>query len=137
MKTVIAKLLERFEQGRMSRRELVQSLAVAATGAHVLGTPAEGAAQPAARSSAAAFRTTALDHISWWIADFDTDAVREELERRGLNPRRDQGGAGTTTATTRSTRMAGTCRSRSRRTRPRVPFVADRGESRTLDPEGA
>jgi catechol 2,3-dioxygenase-like lactoylglutathione lyase family enzyme len=33
-----------------------------------------------------------VGHISWRIENFDTDAVREELERRGLNPRRDQGG---------------------------------------------
>ena len=159
METVIANLLERFEEGRMSRRELVQTLAVAATGAHMLGTPAEAAAQPASGAGAAAFRTTSLDHISyavadygrsrdfyadlmgwevrsdngesqaslaiadigniiirnnrqgmrqeregrppltgvinhisWRIADFDSGAVREELERRGLNPRRDQGG---------------------------------------------
>ena len=161
METVITKLLHAFEQGRMNRRELVQSLALAATGAHVLASPAAAQAATPASSSAAAFRTTSLDHISyavadygrsrdfyadlmgwevrsdngesqaslrigdvgniiirnnrrpmsqsrpdrppltgvinhvsWRIADFDTDAVRAELERRGLNPRRDQAGGG-------------------------------------------
>ena len=36
--------------------------------------------------------TSVIDHIAWGIEDFDPDAVREELERRDLNPRRDQGG---------------------------------------------
>ena len=36
--------------------------------------------------------TGVINHVAWRIEDFDTDAVREELERRGLNPRRDQGG---------------------------------------------
>ena len=159
MEAVIAKILERFEQGRMSRRELVQSLAVAAGGAHVLASPIGASAATRPADTVATFRTTSLDHISyavadygrsrdfyadlmgwevrsdngesqaslrigdvgniiirnnrqgtrqeregrppltgvinhvsWRIADFDTDAVREELERRGLNPRRDQGG---------------------------------------------
>jgi catechol 2,3-dioxygenase-like lactoylglutathione lyase family enzyme len=172
MEAMIAKLLGSFEQGKMNRRELIQSLAIAATGAHVLSAPAEaraatlplagasipGSTSPAA-SGAASFRTAGLDHISysvsdygrsrdfyadlmgwevsnddgerqatlrigdvgniiirnsrqavsqaregrppltgvinhvsWRIADFDTDAVREDLESRGLNPRRDQGG---------------------------------------------
>ena len=35
--------------------------------------------------------TGVINHIAWRIENFDTDAVREELERRGLNPRRDTG----------------------------------------------
>lgn len=160
METTIAKLLQAFEQGKMTRRQLVRSLAIAATGASALrsATLAE-AAIPVARATT--FRTASLDHISyavadygrsrdfyadlmgwevqndngedqatltignvgeiivrknrrpmsqapsqsgrppvtgvinhiaWRIEDFDTDAVRQELERRGLNPRRDQGG---------------------------------------------
>lgn len=159
MEAIIARLLEGFEQGRIDRRQLIRSLAVAATGARVLGSAAPAAAAPAA-SSAAPFRTAGLDHISyavsdygrsrdfyvdlmgwkvveddgerqarlhigdvgdiiirnnrrpapqapsgdgrppvtgvinhiaWRLREFDTDAVREELERRGLDPRRDQG----------------------------------------------
>ena len=160
METTIARLLNAFEQGKMSRRQLVQRLALAATGAHALrsATPAQAATLP---TPAATFKTAGLDHISyavsdygrsrdfyadlmgwevesdngesqavmrigdvgniivrnsrrpmsqpssqpgrppltgvinhisWRIQDFDTDAVRGELEGRGLNPRRDQGG---------------------------------------------
>lgn len=160
MEAVIGKLVQAFEEGRMSRRDLVRNLAVAAAGAPLVGFPL---AEAAAGGSVppATFRTTGLDHISyavadygrsrdfyadlmgwevanddgerqatlrigdvgniiirnnrrgmrqeregrppltgvinhvaWRIADFDTDAVREELERRGLSPRRDQGGGG-------------------------------------------
>ena len=159
MESMIAKLLGAFEQGKMNRRELIQSLAIAATGAHVLSAPGEAHAQAPVTGTAGAFQTTSLDHISyavsdygrsrdfysdlmgwevrndngesqaslgigdvgniiirnsrrpmsqaregrppltgvinhisWRIADFDTDAVRDELESRGLNPRRDQAG---------------------------------------------
>ncbi len=152
MEAVIANLLAAFERGRIDRRELIRGIALAAAGAHVVGS-GDLAAQTSRTSEAPAFRTVALDHISYavadygrsrdfyaelmgWqvesdngesqatlsigdvgsiiirnarnvpsepptgvvnhiayrIADFDTDAVREELERRGLSPRRDQGG---------------------------------------------
>ena len=35
--------------------------------------------------------TGVIDHIAWHLETFDTDFVRGELERRGLDPRRDQG----------------------------------------------
>jgi catechol 2,3-dioxygenase-like lactoylglutathione lyase family enzyme len=158
MEAVIANLLAAFENGRMDRRQLIQSLAIAATGAHVFGSPAPlagatGAGASAPSPAAPAFRTVSLDHISYAVSDygrsrdfyadlmgwevtadngesqatlaigdvgniiirnarsapaegptgvinhvayrnsnFDTDAVRTELERRGLEPRRDQGG---------------------------------------------
>ena len=44
--------------------------------------------------SAAATRATRIGHISFGIADFDPDAVRAELEKRGLNAREDTGGGG-------------------------------------------
>ncbi len=158
METIIARLLERFEEGRLDRRQLIRSLALAATGAHALrgATPLAAAEAPAA----APFATASLDHISYAVSDygrsrdfyvdlmgwkvleddgerqarlsigdvgdiiirnnrrpapqapaadgrppvtgvinhiawrleaFDTETVRGELERRGLNPRRDQG----------------------------------------------
>ncbi len=153
METIVAKLLAAFENGKMNRRQLIQGLAIAATGSQVLTSPGSVAAQASVKPSLPAFRTTGLDHISYavtdygrsrdfytdlmgWevqsdngenqaslrmgdagtiiirnarqlpsegptgvinhisyhIADFDTDAVREDLERRGLEPRRDQGG---------------------------------------------
>jgi hypothetical protein len=35
-----------------------------------------------------------LDHISWRIEPWDTEAVRAELTQRGLNPRVDTGTGG-------------------------------------------
>jgi hypothetical protein len=34
-----------------------------------------------------------VDHIAYTIADWDTDAVKAELDRRGLQPRLDLGDA--------------------------------------------
>ncbi|MEZ4416597.1 MAG: VOC family protein [Gemmatimonadota bacterium] len=162
METLIARLLNAFERGALDRRELIQSIALAATGSAVLGAAAPLAAKTAGADAApSAFRTASLDHISYAVADygrsrdfyadlmgwtvvsdngenqatlrigdvgdiiirnnrrpesigsnrpeqpplsgvinhiawklerFETDEVREELERRGLQPRRDQGG---------------------------------------------
>lgn len=159
MEALISRLLDGFERGTMSRRQLVKALAVMTAGAPALrgATPAR-AATPAPAGTAS-FRTASLDHISYSVADygrsrdfyvdlmgwevvsddgerqatlaigdvgqiiirnnrrpmdaparegrppltgvidhiawridpFDTDDVRAELERRGLNPRRDQG----------------------------------------------
>ena len=163
MEQIIARLLEGFEQGKISRKKLIQTLALGAAGGHALRAPSTAmaaapstAASTAAASTAAASlpKTTSIDHISYSVADYgrsrdfyadllgwevtgddpergearlrmndvgdliirnhrtpvnqdptgvvghvcwgidtyDTDAVREELESRGLNPRRDQGG---------------------------------------------
>ena len=163
METLIARLLERFEEGRLDRRQLIQSLALAATGAAALRAAGPLAAAEPPAPTPAPFATASLDHISyavsdygrgrdfyadlmgwkvldddgkqqarmrigdvgdiiirnnrrpmpetpsadgrppvtgvinhiaWRLKEFDTDAVRAELERRGLNPRRDQGAAG-------------------------------------------
>ena len=153
MEAIIARLLDGFEQGKISRRKLIQSLAFAAAGGHALRTPVKARGESSARAAPLA-PTTSVDHISYSVADYsrsrdfyadllgwevtgddpergearlrmgdvgdiiirnsrtpaderttgvvghicwgidtyDTDAVREELERRGLNPRRDQGG---------------------------------------------
>ena len=62
METIITRLLEQFEQGKLSRRKLVQSLALTATGAHVLQSAAPAAAE--STSAAVLPRTAWLDHIS-------------------------------------------------------------------------
>ena len=36
--------------------------------------------------------TSTVGHLCWGLDTYDTDALREELEARGLDPRRDQGG---------------------------------------------
>ncbi len=48
-------------------------------------------ASPAPSRPGGAPLTGVINHIAWRIENFDTDAVREQLERRGLNPRRDPG----------------------------------------------
>jgi len=60
MEYIVGKLLADFERGRISRRELVQSIALAASA--VAATPA-----PAAES---AFKASAVNHISYSVADY-------------------------------------------------------------------
>jgi catechol 2,3-dioxygenase-like lactoylglutathione lyase family enzyme len=77
MERVIAGLLKDFEDGRMTRRQLIQSLALVAAGA-VPGTAAlaQGAAQrPPAPPIPQAFEPTGwktvwLDHISYAVSDY-------------------------------------------------------------------
>jgi catechol 2,3-dioxygenase-like lactoylglutathione lyase family enzyme len=161
MEAVIARLLAAFEQGKMNRRQLVQSLAVAAAGGRALAAPSPVGASTKPAAPRAVLETAGLDHISYAVSDygrsrdfyselmgwkvlnddgerqatlqigdvgliiirnnrgapppqsgregrppltgvinhvswrlsrFETEEVRAELERRGLNPRRDQGG---------------------------------------------
>ena len=139
MENVIAKLLEDFDRGGMTRRQLIKSLAIVATVA--------AETTPALAEKAKGFRAVAVNHISYQVADYaktrdfyadllgmkvvgdtgtqcnlilgdtntfviprnapqgstppridhiaytienwDKDAVRTELERRGLNPKPD------------------------------------------------
>lgn len=53
-------------------------------------------AQPAAAPAQAAGRpplTGVINHVSWGIEPWDTEGVKAELDRRGLNPRPDMVGA--------------------------------------------
>jgi catechol 2,3-dioxygenase-like lactoylglutathione lyase family enzyme len=61
---LIARLLEDFEQGKMTRRQLIQSLALAAT-----ATATAGAAEPTA-DERKGFRAVAVNHISYQVADY-------------------------------------------------------------------
>ena len=76
MESVIAGLLTDFESGKMTRRQLIQSLALVAAGA-VPGAPAlaQGrSAQPAAPIPQAfqptGWKTVWLDHISFAVSDY-------------------------------------------------------------------
>ncbi|HUB83408.1 MAG TPA: VOC family protein [Bryobacteraceae bacterium] len=60
MEHIIAKLLNDFERGRMNRRQLIQSIAMAASAA--------GAAQAA--SPAGGFQAVTVNHISYQVADY-------------------------------------------------------------------
>ncbi len=61
MEHIIAKLLHDFEQGRMNRRQLIQSLAVAASAA---------AAATEASAAGKGFKTVTVNHISFQVADY-------------------------------------------------------------------
>ena len=62
METVISQLLKDFEGGKMSRRQLIQSLALAA-----LAGSAAGSAGAQTRNG---FTTMHLDHISYLVPDY-------------------------------------------------------------------
>lgn len=61
MEHLIAKLLHDFEQGKMNRRQLIQSLAMAASAA---------AAAPAQAAEGKGFKAVAVNHISYQVADY-------------------------------------------------------------------
>ena len=66
MEQIIAKLLHDFEHGYMSRRQLIQSLAMAATAAAASGAAPAAAAAPDAKG----FKAVAVNHISFQVADY-------------------------------------------------------------------
>ena len=74
MEHIIAKLLQDFERGHMTRRQLIQSLALAATTA----TAATAAAAPSAATTVSApgadegtgFTALAVNHISYQVKDY-------------------------------------------------------------------
>jgi catechol 2,3-dioxygenase-like lactoylglutathione lyase family enzyme len=67
MEHVIATLLRDFEEGRMSRRQLIQSLAMAATA--VAGVRSAAAA-PAPAPDTKGFKAVTVNHISYGVADY-------------------------------------------------------------------
>jgi catechol 2,3-dioxygenase-like lactoylglutathione lyase family enzyme len=64
METVIAKLLQDFELGHMTRRQLIQSLALT-----VAAAPAFSAS-PAAPAGGKGFKAVAVNHISYEVVDY-------------------------------------------------------------------
>ena len=62
MEQLIAKLLHDFEQGRLSRRQLIQTLTVAASAAV--------APMPASAADDKGFQAVAVNHISYQVADY-------------------------------------------------------------------
>ena len=137
MEHIIAKLLQDFEQGKMNRRQLIRSLAMAATAASA-AAPARAAESPfkavtvnhisynvadykrtrdfyvdllgmgvtqdndrtqcylpfgnsflLPRNARGDRKPPLIDHIAYTIETWDQKQVKEELEKRGLNPRED------------------------------------------------
>ena len=74
METVIETLLADFERGRMSRRQLIQSLAFAAAaaapGATLLAQGAQKASTIPAPHDPAPWKTVWLDHMSYAVSDY-------------------------------------------------------------------
>jgi catechol 2,3-dioxygenase-like lactoylglutathione lyase family enzyme len=70
METVIARLLEDFERGKMTRRQLIQSLAMAAMAGPAAAVAAQTPVTPSAASSPAPWKTVWLDHISYQVSDY-------------------------------------------------------------------
>src|SRR5258705_6474808 len=62
MESFMAKLLKDFEQGKMDRRQLIKSLAVAATAA--------AAAAPAASAAGKPLEALYVNHISYQVNDY-------------------------------------------------------------------
>jgi catechol 2,3-dioxygenase-like lactoylglutathione lyase family enzyme len=95
MEHVIEGLLHDFERGRMSRRQLIQSLALAAAAAAPGGTLlAQGAAKapsmiPAPKDPAP-WKTVWLDHISYAVSDYRRSAAFYR-DLMGWEVRNDQG----------------------------------------------
>ena len=64
MEHLIAELLQKFEQGKMTRRQLIQSLALAATAASA------ASAAPAAAADSHTVKTAYLNHVGYQVADY-------------------------------------------------------------------
>ena len=62
MEHIMAKLLQDFEQGKMTRRQLIQSLALAATAA--------ASAAPATAADTKVAQAVYINHISYQVADY-------------------------------------------------------------------
>jgi len=63
MEHIMAKLLQGFEQGKMTRRQLIQSLALAATAA-------TASASAAAAADTKVAQAVYINHISYQVADY-------------------------------------------------------------------
>jgi catechol 2,3-dioxygenase-like lactoylglutathione lyase family enzyme len=64
MEQIITKLVQDFEQGKMTRRQLIKSLTITATAATTLG---EASAAPAEGYVA---KATAFNHVSYQVSDY-------------------------------------------------------------------
>ena len=70
MESVIAKLLADFDSGKMSRRQLIQSLAMAALAAPAAALAGQGPSAAPSAHAAAPWKTVWLDHISYAVSDY-------------------------------------------------------------------
>ncbi len=76
MESLINGLLKQFEDGKMTRRQLIQSLSLAAVAAAPAGTAlAQGASTIPKASGPAPWKTVWLDHISYAVTDYRKSAA--------------------------------------------------------------
>jgi len=64
MEQIIAKLVNEFEQGKLTRRQLIQNLTIAATAASSVS------AVPAAAAEAKVLNATNFNHVSYQVTDY-------------------------------------------------------------------
>lgn len=64
MERLIGKLLQDFEKGKMTRRQLIQSLSLAATAASAMS------AAPASPADTKVAKATYLNHVSYQVSDY-------------------------------------------------------------------
>lgn len=67
MEHIITKLLQDFEQGKMTRRQLIQSLTLTATAASALNA---APAAPAAPADGYVAKAVSINHVSYQVADY-------------------------------------------------------------------
>jgi catechol 2,3-dioxygenase-like lactoylglutathione lyase family enzyme len=88
MESVVAALLRDFENGKLTRRQLVQTLALMAVGSPVASAVAQSvAASPAKPASGTPWKTVWLDHISFQVSDYkkSVDFYTDLMGWKGLN----------------------------------------------------
>lgn len=103
MSTHLSTLFSRFDRGVISRRQLLQAPGIAVAmqpasalaqgqcGGALKGTPQCDPTPAKAPFASTGWKTVLLE---FGIAGFEPDAVKAELEKRGLNAREDTGGRG-------------------------------------------
>jgi catechol 2,3-dioxygenase-like lactoylglutathione lyase family enzyme len=70
MESVVAALLRDFESGKLTRRQLVQTLALMAVGSPVSSAIAQGMATTPTKPAGTPWKTVWLDHISFQVSDY-------------------------------------------------------------------
>ncbi len=91
MENVIARLLQECEDGKMTRRQLIQSLALVAVAApRAVAASAQAPAAAPATGGNAPWKTVWLDHISYAVADYKK-SVAFYTDLMGWEVRNDNG----------------------------------------------